>query len=164
MQEVSALRSISALCDYLSTEGQGTDVSLQNVTITSRTTGENGGTNDRRTALWRSLAIKPQRADINEKNISNGLFRLGHVNEKDIIHGVISGSGTRLKAGKLFLGARGCVVLDDTCEEVVLSDVGITGLHLLTSRNRSSSSSINQASKLSICVTQGTEALGQSSL
>lgn len=128
VQEVSAIRSISAICDYLSTEGQGTDVSLQNVTITSRTTGDNGGTKDPRSALWRSLPLKPQRSDINEQNILKGLFRLGHFDEKDVIHGVISGGNTRLKAGKLFLGARGCVVLDDTCEEVVFSDVGITGV------------------------------------
>lgn len=134
MQDKSAIRSITALCEYLSTEGQGTEVSLQNVTITSRTTGDHGSVNDPRSACWRSLAVKPQRAEVSERNIGHGLFRLGHFNEKDIIHGVISGAGTKLQAGKLFLGARGCVVFDDTCEEVLLSDVGITGSMPLSRR------------------------------
>jgi hypothetical protein len=105
-------------------------MSLQNVTITSRTTGDVGSANDPRSACWRSLPVKPQRSEISERNVLDGLFRLCNFDDKDIIHGVISGGGTRLKAGKLFLGARGSIVIDDTCEDVFFSDVGITGAQL----------------------------------
>jgi hypothetical protein len=120
MQGVEDVADVGSLCAYVSElpSGSATSFGDRRYVVNS-----NNASVQKR---WQGVPIWPQQSEVSKDDVKNGLFQLRARGNDAMICG-IQGGDKMVSSAQLFLGTSQCIVLDETCKGLLLTDMKFTG-------------------------------------
>jgi hypothetical protein len=107
-------------CSYVSELAEGSTTSFGNRRFFM--TSNNDNANDR----WKGAALWPQQSEVSKDDVKNGLFQLSDNGSDAMICGIKGGSKV-LSSVRLCLQSNQCIILDETCKTLLLTDINFMG-------------------------------------
>lgn len=123
MQDVDEVVDAGTFCSYVSYLISGSSVSFDNRRYFMNSSSQ--GAQER----WQTAHLWPQQSEISKDDVKNGLFQL-QSREEDAMVCCISGRDKVVSSVRLCLQSNQCIVLDETCNNLVFSDTNIMGTSL----------------------------------
>lgn len=120
LQDVEDVADAGAFCSYVSALPKGGTTSFGNRRFFMNSHNQSAQ------IQWKSAPLWPQQSEVSKDDVKNGLFQLCERGDDAVICG-ISGGSKAVSSARLCLQSNQCILLDETCNDLLLTDINFMG-------------------------------------